>query len=506
MALRRLTESGKTGISSVVSSETVRKDADVQHRLVRVFGLIIFAFLLLAGWQSYWQLYRSNWLLARRENKRLARVEANTPRGAIFDRRGVRLAWSAGGARHYADPVATAAVLGYLDPRYGRVGVEGEWDAELAGLAARFDARELQRIIAGKKPHGKDLVLTLDLALQQQALRALGDRRGAAVMLDPATGAILALASSPTFDASKIGDTFPALRQRSDGVLGNRATQGLYPPGSTMKVVTAAAALMHGVDPDTRYTCRGKTNAGGTIITDYHGEAHGSIDMPRALAFSCNAYFANTAYALGQRDYYATATAFGFNQHWRNQLPDPRMLPLEVADSSLAGDLSRRLYTGEFVQMGFGQGTVVATPLQMAMVSATIAARGIEMAPYLVAQVRDGGTARPLTTFPSTPLRFDAPPIDADRADALAAMMRLVVRIGTASGKVTVPGLTVYGKTGTAEQNGGEDHAWFMGYAEQQRDPSRRVAFAVVVERAGRSGGAVAAPIARQLLTAWAGR
>lgn len=457
---------------------------------------MIIAFLLLVGFQSYWHLAKSDWLLAQPTNRRLARAERSTPRGAIYDRADTRLAWSATGERHYADAIATAAVLGYLDPRYGRSGVEGEWDLELAGLSRRFDARELQRVLREEKPRGRDLVLTLDLPLQQAALRALGERRGAVAVLDPATGGILALATSPTFNAATLGDDYDTLVKRDDGPLRNRAVQDFYPPGSTMKVLTAAAALMHGVDPDTRYTCVGQTRKYGVNITDYHKTAHGRIAMAEALTKSCNFYFASTAAEMSQSDFAETAGAFGFGRAWWDELPDTRMLPLSIVTSRLAkpGD---SVSQGERAHMGFGQSTVVTTPLQMAMVSAAVANGGTLMAPYLVAGI--GHHGEKMEHFRPKAIGF---PMNRDVAEQVATMMRSVVTRGTGSG-ANVRGLTVYGKTGTAQATGGEDHAWFIGFAEREREgKTERIAFAVVLERGG-TGGRVAVPVARQVLEAW---
>ncbi|HEX2951232.1 MAG TPA: penicillin-binding protein 2 [Armatimonadota bacterium] len=473
--------------------------SDVQHRINRLSGFIIFLFVLLIGWQSYWQLYKSDWLMAQPTNRRTSRAEVKTPRGVIFDRHDTRLAWSAEGKREYTDPRATAAVLGYLDPVYGRVGVEGDWDLELAGLSQKFTPQDLQRILKDEQPRGNDLALTLDLRLQQAALRALGSHKGAVVALDPTTGGILAMATSPTFDTSRLRQDYPTWSKSDDGVLRNRATQDLYPPGSTMKVVTAAAALMNGVSENTRYTCHGKTKLGSTTIVDYHGEVHGNIAMTKALAQSCNYYFARTATELGQEKFFATAEAFGFNQRWWTKLPDPRMLPLEVTESTVAKNLKRRLPLGEFAQMGFGQATVVATPLQIAMVASAIANGGTLMAPYLVSEVRKGGTKEVLKKFDSVQIGY---PMDALHAEKLTDMMRRVVTSGTGT-SANVSGVTVYGKTGTAQQNGGDDHAWFMGFGEIKHGAkSQRIAFAVVIERGG-TGGRIAAPVARDVLKAW---
>jgi len=474
--------------------------SDLHGRIVTLFILVTVAFLVLIAWQWQWHITRADWLQQQPRNPRLTRAERNTPRGVIFDCNGVKLAWSENGQRNYADPVASAAVLGYIDPRYGRTGVEGEWNPELSGLSRVTTAEDVNRLLRQEKPHGKDLVLTLDAALQAQAYAALNKRPGAVVLMDPETGGILALATYPTFDTTRIGEDYDRLRHADDGALRNRATQDLYPPGSTMKLVTASAALMHGVDPATRYTCTGRSRIFNVTVTDFHGESHGNIDMTQALAQSCNNYFARTAAALSWSDFAETARAYGFGQRWWEAHPyDGRMMPVAVTHSSLTPTPAQEPPRGERAHMGFGQSTVVVTPLQMAMVTSAIADHGTLMAPYLVKEVRVGGATRALERFTSRPIGF---PLDSTTADKLSVMMRRVVTSGTARGG-DVPGLTVYGKTGTAEQTGGQDHAWFIGYAEDDAS-KKRLAFAVIIERGG-TGGRIAMPVARQVLTYWKG-
>jgi penicillin-binding protein A len=483
---------------------------DVAGRIRRIYLLIILAFLAVIGWQSTWHLARADWLERQVSNPRTARQERDTPRGAIRDCNGQALAWTENGLRRYADSTAMASVIGYLDPEYGRSGVEGMWNAELAGLVRRFTPAEWDRLQRNEPRHGKDIVLTLDLGLQQAAMKALGERKGAVVALDPATGAIRALATYPTFDLLHLKDAFTAARaDTTSGALRNRAVQDFYPPGSTMKVVTASAALMHGVLPSATYACPGTSRIFNVTVSDYHGERHGTIAMSTALADSCNNYFARTAGNLGAKPFTDTAEAFGFDKRWWQKLPDPRMLPLSVAWSTLtpqAGDIPS---LGELAHMGFGQSTVVASPLQMAMVAAGVANDGTVMSPYLVSGVRDSATGPWDTQFASTPVGM---PLDKQTAATVADMMRGVVTHGTARG-ADVPGLTVYGKTGTAEQEGGNDHAWFIGFAERNDRTTTseaavpvskpRLAFAVIIERGG-TGGRVAMPVARDVLKQWA--
>jgi penicillin-binding protein A len=222
--------------------------------------------------------------------------------------------------------------------------------------------------------------------------------------------------------------------------------------------------------------------------------------MPEALAQSCNNYFARTAGNLGPKPFKETAEAFGFDARWWQKLPDPRMLPLPVAWSKLTRDGGDIPSLGELAHMGFGQSTVVASPLQMAMVAAGVANGGTVMAPYLVSGVRDSATGPWEAQFTSVPVGM---PLDKKTSATVADMMRGVVTHGTGYG-ADVPGLTVYGKTGTAEQEGGDDHAWFIGFAERKSgEKTERLAFAVIIERGG-TGGRVAMPVAREVLTKWA--
>lgn len=462
-----------------------------------MFGFFLFAFVVLIGWQSYWHLFASDRLLTMPGNRRLARAESAIPRGVIYDRQGIKLAWSENGTRRYADPMVTAPVLGYLDPVYGRAGIEGIWDAELSGLTRHFGAEDLRRITGGEKPHGKDLVLTLDLKLQQAAQKALKGKTGAVVALDPATGAILALASNPTFNPRTLGDDYDNIIRAKTGALRNRALQDHYPPGSTMKLVTATAALMNDIDEDTTFTCPGKSHIFGVNVTDYHGERHGRIAMDPALTHSCNNYFARLAVKVGAKDFGGTAAAYGFNTRWWTKLTDSRMHEMGIAGSTLEPDPNTPIPDGELAHMGFGQSTVVATPLQMAMVTAAIANDGEVRAPYLVAQVRKSGTQEVLKEYSSLTIGY---PLNGYTAEKLTGMMRHVVTRGTAT-RARVSGLTIYGKTGTAQQTGGQDHAWFVGFAERDQ---AKIAFAVLIERGG-TGGQVAVPVAKQVLEAWKG-
>ena len=272
----------------------------------------------------------------------------------------------------------------------------------------------------------------------------------------------------------------------------NRAIAGLYPPGSTMKVLTAATALQD--DPmsaDTTYTCTGNTIYHKIKITDYHGENHGTIAMQQALTHSCNYYFARTTLNLGFDKLAASTEKFGFNRGWMSDFP------LTVKKSRLINE-NRFIPEGELAQIGFGQGTVTVTPLQMAMVAATVANDGVLMLPYLIDKIQQ----------PDKPAEIFQPeildnPMDMDNAQKLAEMMRNVVTSGTGT-RANLRNVRISGKTGTAQQVGGDDHAWFIGFAEKESaGTTSRIAFAVVIERGG-TGGKIAAPVAAKVAEAWA--
>lgn len=479
-------------------------DTSFVKRVGCLYRVIVLLFFALLGLQSYWHLVRSDAMARMPENRRPERLENSVPRGSIFDRRDTLLAQTKQGERVYADAGATAAVLGYIDPALSRVGLEKQWNAELSGYVSGLGVPELQRMARNEPRRGDDLVLTLDLGLQQAARQALGAHAGALVALDPATGAILALATSPTFDPRNLNAHWKTLRNDPAKPLLNRAMQEFYPPGSTMKLVTAAAALAHDIPPTTTYTCVGSMRKYGVQITDFSGHRHGTLAMPMALRVSCNNYFAQLAAEMPGEEFAATAGQFGFGTAWwkdRDILSDPRILPVPLATSSLTPHPDEPIAQGERAHMGFGQSTVVATPLQMAMVVGGIANNGTVVAPYLVSALRKGGSSMVLKSFHSGVV---GQPLTTEQAQTLAAMMQDVVEHGTGRNART-RGLTVYGKTGTAQQTGGRDHAWFVGFAEptDESAPASRIAFAVLIERGGSTGGEMAAPIARNFLEYW---
>jgi peptidoglycan glycosyltransferase len=427
------------------------------------------------------------------------------PRGAIYDRDGIALARTVFAddvaRRVYPEPV-TAEVTGYYSPLlYGASGLEASWDDELAGRAGGNPFVRALEGLRGLPPRGNDLHLTLDVALQRQAHDALGGRTGAAILLDVETGAVLALASSPSFDPDALvvvtaADLAPAQRVWATladdprAPLVQRATSGLYPPGSTFKVVTAAAAIDRGVaGPDTIYEDAGQlVIARHTLVEQNRPNDEQTLwTLREALAWSLNVVFAQVGLQLGGDALAETARGWG----WDDAIPFD--LPVEPSRVSVTpGFFANPVAVAE---TAFGQGELLATPLQMALVAAGIANQGEVMRPYLVARLSapDGATLR--ETRPSRWRRG----ADPETAEQTAEMMISAVESG-ALGTAYVPGYVVGGKTGTAETGRGDPHAWFIGFIGLPGEASR-YAVAVVLE-AGGGGGQVALPIGRDLLVA----
>lgn len=479
--------------------------------LGRVALLLAFLFGGLALGAGYWQVIESANLSSAGDDAAVIAAARNVLRGEIFDRDGVRLAWNKRDKngepyRVYAS-TALAPVIGYASRQYGTTGLENAWNAQLSGVISADPLRELTRKFRAEPSDPQDLKTTLVLKLQQAAVAALGKTRGAIVILDPRTGEVLALASTPTFDASAVADpttatkTFDKLRADDRHPLLPRATAGLYVPGSVFKIITSVAALGSGaINPSTTYADQPAAEKSGWLVDgfrvrDGHHTATGTkaLDYEQAIEVSCNVYFAETGVRTGGAALADWAGRLGFGS------PIPFDLPTATSQvtnggGSFGGGFTDRV---ELANAGYGQAETLVTPLQMALVAATIANRGELMQPHLVLEATGkGGTTR---IQPTTMERVLAPGI----AGEIAAAMRLAVngdlgRVFTAG--AAVKGLAVAGKSGTAELGPGvSPHSWFIGFAPYDNP---QVAIAVLVENSG--GGSVkASPIAGDMFRAW---
>jgi cell division protein FtsI/penicillin-binding protein 2 len=397
-----------------------------------------------------------------------------------------------------------APVTGFASQVYGTTLLEHAEDGILAGTdPLLYPFPLLNDLTRGRAPGG-DVVTTLHPAAQKAAYRGLAGRKGAVAAVEPATGRILALVSAPSYDPAELSGNGPAVERAwarlngdPDKPMLNRAVRQTYPPGSTFKVVTAAAALDAGVvtdldaptDSPDPYTLPGTT----TSLTN-EGDDCADASLRDAFMWSCNTVFARLGVRVGARAMLTTARNFGFN--------DTRLrVPFAVVPSSF----DTRVDRAQLALSAIGQYNTRATPLQMAMVAAAVADNGQVRTPYLVERTARASGAT-VSTAGSRPVRRAMHPATALR---LRQLMRDVVRRGTGR-NAAIPGAVVGGKTGTAQHgigNSGRPYAWFVSWAQGARDFEPSVAVAVVVEDADAdrgeiSGGGDAAPIARAVMEA----
>lgn len=446
----------------------------------RTVNLILVLFLLVALWLGYWGVARAPELLAREDNPRLIVTERRVQRGQILDRHGGLLAWSEIDAegyveRHYAGDWLAHGV-GYYSLRHGVGGIEAAFDEQLRGEAQERTTWEAWRDELLHRPHiGQDVQLTLDAALQQAASEALVGKIGAVVLLNPQTGEVLALASQPTFAPNRLDEDWDALSEAPGQPLFNRATQGLYPPGETFHTVIMAAALEEGLTaPDEVFRDKyGRERVGEVSARCANHPGIVSFDLLPAFAHGCNVAFAKLSLRLGSDRTINYAQWFGVG------LAPALEIPAEVGQLVDAERISQE----PLALMGSGQGEVLVSPLQMALIAATVANDGAMPSPTLL--LHQPASARSVVT-PET-------------AQLVRQAMVLAVADGPAA-QASLPEVTVAGKVGTAEA-GVENppHAWFIGFAPAGAEETPRLAIAVVVEHGG-EGSQVAAPIAARLL------
>ncbi|MGH2535702.1 MAG: peptidoglycan D,D-transpeptidase FtsI family protein [Thermomicrobiales bacterium] len=436
-------------------------------------------------------------------NPRLVRADLTSSRGAILDRDGEVIAESNSAVgsieRIYPNP-ATAYVAGYYSPLlYGKSGLEASHDDELRGAAGGNPIEETLDDLLGREAEGNDLVLTLDATLQELAHNLLAGRPGAVVVINVQTGAVITLASNPNYDPNQLdvlteGDRDAAeaywaiLTDDPSRPLLLRATQGLFTPGSTFKVVTAAAAVDVGhAGPDTVYRDDGSLNVDGHIIVEPN-RPDDSIDewtLADGIAFSLNVVLAQVGLDLGAdrlRDY---ARRFGFDKNVPFELP--------VATSRVASSDDFLESSPALADTAFGQGQLQVAPLLMAMVVGAVANAGTLMEPYIVERVTDPDGETHEQHDPEVWNR----PISAESADQVEGMMVNAVVNGSVGG-AAVPGFVVGGKTGTAETSQDEPHSWFIGFIG---DSEPKYAVAVVLEHGG-VGTAQSVTIGREMLAA----
>lgn len=441
-------------------------------------------FIGLIVYLSYFQMFKSAKIKNHPYNKRLWANEEKVKRGSILDRNGLVLAESEktedSNKRIYNYGALYSHVIGYSSREFGKSGLELKYNNELLDINPSMTINDLKNIVLPSSV-GNDLILTIDHSMQEKSRNLLKNHKGAIVTMNPKTGEIYSMVSLPDFDASNLNEVWKSVIEDPNSPLLNRAIQGLYPPGSTFKVVTAAALINSNGNIDLNYNCTGETTIDGRKFKDYGSISHGQINLDGAIAKSCNTYFIDKANELGYNSLYNMAEGFMFNK--------PIQFDLDVKESQI----SRKELKGTSLSAtAIGQGEVLSTPLNMALIASTIANNGKMMEPYLVKEIVNKNDRVIKTTSP----KIMSEPIDTFTAIELGNMMRDVVRSGTGK-SASIKNVQVAGKTGTAENASGKTHSWFIGYAPFEEP---ELAVAVILEESGLTGGKGAAPIARDLI------
>jgi penicillin-binding protein A len=448
---------------------------------------------------TWLQVIHADELARAPENKRQLAEELRIKRGSIVAFDGSVIARSVRRSgfyqRRYPNGTLAPQLVGYDTVRYGRSGIERQMNDELLGRAPELGVQNWLDQLLGRRPEGADVLTTLVPDVQRAAQQALAGKKGAIVVLDPGTGAVIANASAPSYESASLEEQWASLRKDPAAPLLDRPMQGLYPPGSSFKVVTAAAGLQTGVvTPQTQFVDTGTYVVYGGKVTNYGGEVYGPHDFETALTLSINTTFGKVGDKLGRQRLVEMMRAFGFWQVPPIPLPPGAVVASGRYDGDELLSPEAEMDPLAVAWAACGQEQVLATPLQMALVASAVANGGPVMEPYVVAGVRTGGGSVVEEAAPAEWVTA----IEPATALTLNEMMQRVVTSGTGTG-AAIEGVKVAGKTGTAERGDGTNLAWFIGFAPAD-DP--RVAIAVAVEDTYSTGGAEAAPLAALVLRA----
>ncbi|MBC8063083.1 MAG: penicillin-binding protein 2 [Clostridiaceae bacterium] len=465
---------------------------DISNNIKKVLFIFLLFFVILISYIAYFEVFTAPKIVSNPMNKRLWAQRNEVLRGTMYDRNHQPLTKSERvdtltQKREYIGGEAFAHALGYLDPVYGITGLERNYDSQLmkddisVSKLFSFNETKVEKI-------GHDLVTTLDINLQKKAYELLGDKRGSVVALNPKTGEILAMISKPSFDPNNLAKNWKAINADKNRPLLNRAVSGLYPPGSTFKVITSLSALENISGIKTKsFQDNGKLvfNANQSL-SNFEGETLGTLNFKDSFVHSSNVVFGGLGLELGNAKLKATAEKFYFN----------KSIPCDgiIIDNSRFPQY-KSAEIGNIAQSAIGQSGVLATPMEMALVASTVANGGIMMKPYLV----DKEMTNKGTLVKQTSPEAVATVVSKENANYMKDLMRAVVSSGTGSA-ANIQGLNVCGKTGTAENSidgkPAESHSWFIAFAPYD-DP--QIAISVIVENGGQGGG-LAANIAGELI------
>lgn len=445
----------------------------------------------------YFNIVRAKTIINSPYNERQDAFADRIIRGSITDKSGKVLAETTVAAdgketRDYPYGAAFAQVVGYSFPSIGKSGLEAVENSELL-TSDSFFVQKLRNEFQDKKNMGDTVVTTLDADLQQAAYNAMGDNKGAVVVMEASTGKILAMVSCPSYDPNTVPQNLKALNADSDNSpLLNRATQGLYAPGSTFKIVTTLEYMREHSDyANYSYDCDGHITADGVTIHCFDSTAHGHEDLESSFANSCNSSFANIGLSLNRASYRKTAEELLFNKE----------LPCVLDSSKSSFAVNDKTSGAEMMMTAMGQGKTMVSPYHMALITAAVANGGTLMNPYLVEKVTNSGGTEISKNVPKSYKKL----MTSQEASQLKEYMKKVVEEGTGTA-LSGQSYTVAGKTGTAEyslDDGNKTHSWFVGFTNVDNPD---LVISVIIEGYDGKAGSKAVPITKQILDSYYSR
>jgi penicillin-binding protein A len=473
----------------------------VNRPIVRLYGLVVLLFAVLIAFTSRWAVFEASSLRSNELNERGLLQQQRIDRGPILAADGSVLAHSVRGSegtytRSYPKGAEFTAPVGYSFIECGQVGLEAYRSAALDGESATSVQSILDQL-QGRKPQGNTMITTLQPAAQRTAINALGEHQGAVVALDPRSGAVEVMASTPSYDANAAASraAYEHITRAPGAPLVNRAVQYGYAPGSTFKVVTATAAIDTGqFTPESTVSGRNEVMISGFPLKNDNDESFGEITLTEALAHSVNTVYAQVAERLGKATIARYMRRFGFDREPQLDYPAKEMSASgEYIGEKLLSPTSTYVDVG---RLGIGQDKLRVTPLQMAEVAAAVANHGTLMVPHLTSSIMepDGHVLQRVSP------KVQSVVMKPSTAAAVTGMMEAVVYSpGATGGSAQIPGVRVAGKTGTAETQIGTaiNNVWFIAFAPAQ-DP--KVAVAVTLKGVPGQGATFAAPVAREVM------
>jgi len=487
--LRQIKKEQKLKEKEERKEKKAKKAKNREYAIVSYFFVAIFVSLI--GYLVYFNVVESADFINSPYNTRQNTFAERVTRGKIVSESGETLAYTdvdgeGNETRVYPYGNIFAHVTGYTSN--GKSGIESLMNFQLLTSHAGY-LEQFMNSIRDEKNMGDTVVTTLDTSLQQVAYDALGDYRGAVVVMEPQTGKILAMVSKPDFDPNTLASNWDTLvNDESNSSLLNRATQGAYPPGSTFKIITALAYIReHGTIDGFSYLCEGSITEQGHTVNCFNSNAHGQEDLTSAFANSCNSAFARIGLDLDSSLFTSVSKDLLFN----------KKLPVDISYRKSSFSLDKDSGMPLVMQTSIGQGNTLMSPMHMALIVSAIANEGNLMNPYLVEEITNYNGDRVSLTKKSTYKQL----MSEEEASMLMQLMESVVRQGTAS-QLSGEAYTAAGKTGSAEYDTAEGrgtHSWFVGVSNVE-DPD--IVVSVIAEGAG-NGSDVAVPIAKQIFNAY---